>query len=586
MPVGRIFSLSRKLDRLAAATADEIERAYTDTLAVLCAGWDEPVTQAVRRAYPRVGAPWDEVDGAEPEATALVWGTAAHALDYDDVHMTSVTHPSAVLIPAIEAAARSAPELRDRRSTAFALGLAVNVGLGNAIGFAHYAKGWHATSTIGAVAAGAAVAHLFGLEERAFLSALAIAAAQAGGLQRNFGTMAKPLQAGLAAQAGVRAARLAMAGLEGPADVLAGDNGFIAVFEGGADAELELDVEAAVAGSEPQPYTTTLFYTRGQWRSGCTCPYGDACKHAYAAGLAWLAHVESGTLDGVDPAKVSTQAPPREPTPAPPATFRQQWSPVIARQLGRALTADEHRQLDELSALFAELQQAHGTLYPGALLPGAPLYKPAYVGWWDANTAPADPWALWQYIAYDYELAGRALPDVFRPLTNTAPIRAVIEERLAQHELAAWQRALDTDADATPAHPALFDVTGLRVRIHPAVRATRHRAPHRLRTPLAARGRARPCARRREPRRLRCAFAAPPASRPRCRQSLPHAHRARCDRPARRPPARRRRPPARPRRDDLPGRTRPPRSAARHAGRPRRLARRAAHRAPEPALLS
>ncbi len=248
MPAGRIFSLSRKLDRLAPATADEIERAYTDTLAVLCAGWDEPVTQAVRRAYPRVGAPWDEIDGAEPEATALVWGTAAHALDYDDVHMTSVTHPSAVLIPAIEAAARSLPEVRDRRATAFALGLAVNVGLGNAIGFAHYAKGWHATSTIGAVAAGAAVAHLFGLEERAFLSALAIAAAQAGGLQRNFGTMAKPLQAGLAAQAGVRAARLAMAGLEGPADVLAGDNGFIAVFEGGADAELELDVEVAVAG--------------------------------------------------------------------------------------------------------------------------------------------------------------------------------------------------------------------------------------------------------------------------------------------------------------------------------------------------
>ncbi|MGN6146151.1 MAG: MmgE/PrpD family protein [Mesorhizobium sp.] len=248
MPVERIASLSRNLVELPAATAEEIKRAYVDTLAVLCAGWEEPATQAVRRAYPRIGAPWDTAERADAEAAALVWGTAAHALDYDDVHMTSVTHPSAVLIPAIEAAARSSPGLRDRRATAFALGLAVNVGLGSAIGFAHYAKGWHATSTIGAVAAGAAVAHLFGLEGSAFRSALAIAAAQAGGLQRNFGTMAKPLQAGLAAQAGVRAARLAMADLEGASDVLSGDNGFIAVFEGTADAELALDVEEAVAG--------------------------------------------------------------------------------------------------------------------------------------------------------------------------------------------------------------------------------------------------------------------------------------------------------------------------------------------------
>lgn len=248
MPAGHILALSRDLGPLSQTTTREIERAYVDTLAVLCAGWNEPVTRALRNAYPNVEAPWDSTDIADAEAAALTWGTAAHALDYDDVHMTSVTHPSAVLIPAIEAAARLDARYAGRRAGAFAVGLAVNVALGLGMGFRHYAHGWHATSTIGAVAAGAAIAHLFGLEGKAFRSSLAIAAAQSGGLQRNFGTMAKPLQAGLAAQAGIRAARLAMAGVDGPDDVLIGRNGYLAVFQGDPDVGLEFDIDAAASG--------------------------------------------------------------------------------------------------------------------------------------------------------------------------------------------------------------------------------------------------------------------------------------------------------------------------------------------------
>ncbi len=235
-------------------------------------------------------------------------------------------------------------------------------------------------------------------------------------------------------------------------------------------------VEATVLGS--RSYTTTLFYTRGQWTSRCTCPVGRNCKHVYAAGLAWLAHAERGETDGVNPASISASAPLPDVAKKNPLSFRQQWSPVLAAKLGRLLTAAEGRQLDELAALFGEFAQAHGTLTPGALLRhgfdyspprGAPLYQPAFAGWWDSATAPADPWALWQYVAYDYELAGRPIPEAFRSLTNTAPIRAVVEERLAHHELSAWRRALAaTDELATATtHLALVDVTGLRARVHP-----------------------------------------------------------------------------------------------------------------------
>src|SRR6478752_10736135 len=45
----------------------------------------------------------------------------------------------------------------------------------------------------------------------------------------------------------------------------------------------------------------TLFLTRGAWTSRCSCPVLDRCEHVYAAGLAWLAAVESGQLDGRRP---------------------------------------------------------------------------------------------------------------------------------------------------------------------------------------------------------------------------------------------------------------------------------------------
>ena len=55
-------------------------------------------------------------------------------------------------------------------------------------------------------------------------------------------------------------------------------------------------------------YVVTGFYTRGDWSFRCTCPVGVDCKHAYAAGLAWIASVESGGRDGRDPAEAAALA--------------------------------------------------------------------------------------------------------------------------------------------------------------------------------------------------------------------------------------------------------------------------------------
>lgn len=225
-----------------------VRPAFEDTLAVAVAGWGEPVTRNTASAWAGGEGLWLEGGtNVAPETAALIYGTAAHALDYDDVHQFSSTHPSAPIVAALMAAGNAEPGLRDRTETAFAVGLAANVGLGRVLGFSHYEKGWHATSTIGSLAAAAAVAFLFGLDATRAAYALALATAQAGGLQRNFGAMAKPLQAGFAASAGLRAAILARAGVTADPDVFS-PKGYFDLYGGEELNEdpdrIEFDLEA------------------------------------------------------------------------------------------------------------------------------------------------------------------------------------------------------------------------------------------------------------------------------------------------------------------------------------------------------
>src|SRR5688572_2292246 len=179
-------------------------------------------------------------------------------------------------------------------------------------------------------------------------------------------------------------------------------------------------VEALVAGETL--YTVELFFTRGRWTSQCTCPIARNCKHAYAAALAWISEVETGAADAreITPAQLPAIAPLDKAAnfAGKKTSFFDQWSPLLTEKLGRPLTLDERRRLGQLSALFPEFSQSPGILSPGSLErhgfaytppAGQSLYSAAFEGWWTPSTAPADPWALWQFIAYDYELHGREI---------------------------------------------------------------------------------------------------------------------------------------------------------------------------------
>jgi len=237
----RLTALIAETPQQTAAELPHVRAAFEDTLAVAFAGWGEPVTRHVASLYAAGAALYPDEDApTDGEAGAFIYGTAAHALDFDDVHEASNTHPSAPIVAALVAAVREQPELAPRATTAFAVGLAANVGVGRVLGFKHYEKGWHATSTIGPLATAAALAYLYGLDAAAAAHALGLAAAQAGGMQRNFGAMAKPVQCGLAAAGGLRAARLARVGVTATADVF-GPRGYFDLYAGTA---LEADPDS------------------------------------------------------------------------------------------------------------------------------------------------------------------------------------------------------------------------------------------------------------------------------------------------------------------------------------------------------
>lgn len=211
------------------------KQAIVDTMGVSLAGWDEPAVQKVIKVYAssqNEGASlWGQVGQVEVEKAAIVNGTASHVLDFDDASAGVIIHPSAPILAAITPLAEELNSSGKDVITAYAIGTEVMVRIGEVMGIAHYNLGWHATDTLGTIGAVAACASLKGLTETQCAHAIAIGASMAGGLQKNFGSMTKPLHVGLAASHGIEATKLAAEDFTGNLSIF-GNRGFFLAFGG------------------------------------------------------------------------------------------------------------------------------------------------------------------------------------------------------------------------------------------------------------------------------------------------------------------------------------------------------------------
>ena len=162
-----------------------------------------------------LSAPW----------AALVNRTAAHALDLDDNFDPAKAHATAVLVPAILALGEQEQVSGLDCLDAYICGLQIMGRVGQGVNPTHRNRGWHATATVGAIGAAAACSRLLKLKPKQAGHALSLATSMAAGFMSQFGTIAKPTHAGLAAKSGVISASMARQGVTAGRDTLDGLTG-------------------------------------------------------------------------------------------------------------------------------------------------------------------------------------------------------------------------------------------------------------------------------------------------------------------------------------------------------------------------
>ncbi|HEX3965102.1 MAG TPA: MmgE/PrpD family protein [Trebonia sp.] len=207
--------------------AEIVRQALLDLTGVVIAGAEEEAGRLALRYARSQSAPGPAAvlgggTRLSPALAALVNGTAGHALDYDDIGL-GAGHISVAIVPALLAIA----EQTGASGAAFTDALVIAYEVAHRLTTMYpdtrlgpYTAGYHKPSVYAHLGATAGVARLLALSADATAHALGIAASQSGGLRANFGTMTKPLHAGIANRTGVEAALLAASGFTASPDVL------------------------------------------------------------------------------------------------------------------------------------------------------------------------------------------------------------------------------------------------------------------------------------------------------------------------------------------------------------------------------
>ena len=193
-----------------------------------------------------------KLDGGRPESTilgfggrvpapsaAFVNGASAHAIDFDDIHDSMGTHPSAPVVSATMALAERLGGVSGRELlAAVAVGQDFFVRLTGST--APWEHGLMGPCALGGLATAVSCSRLLGLDEAETYNAISIASCQAGApgqLANNEGSNLRSFYASFSARSGLVAALLAQRGVGGIVDVLESKTGgvFRALFDGEYD---------------------------------------------------------------------------------------------------------------------------------------------------------------------------------------------------------------------------------------------------------------------------------------------------------------------------------------------------------------
>ena len=210
--------------------------AMIDIAGCMVAGADDPAPRRVLDAVRDLGEGPASIVGDMARLTAphaaVVNGTAAHALDFDDNYHGVAGHATAVLAPALLALGEERGAGGRTVLDAYIAGLEAQFIVGAGVNPDHYERGWHTTSTVAMIGAAGAAARMIGLDAAGIARAFGLGLSHAAGSKLQLGTMAKPFHAGMAAMNSLMVARYAEAGVTATPEPLSAPWGFQDLFIG------------------------------------------------------------------------------------------------------------------------------------------------------------------------------------------------------------------------------------------------------------------------------------------------------------------------------------------------------------------
>ena len=235
-----VFVAATKYANVPDTALRQAKASITDWLFVALAGQAQagrPLQDLCEQLLGQVARPKSSLIGRPVKASenhaALINGYVGHVLDYDETCPKVRSHLFAPIFPAVLAAAEARGLSGAQLLSSFVIGHEVAMRMGEAITPGWIKAGWHGTSLFGIFGAAAGSAKLMGLDAGQIRMALGLAASMASGVAVNFGSLTKPLHAGMAAERGLFAAQLAQVGFTANPNALEGALGFYHAYNWG-----------------------------------------------------------------------------------------------------------------------------------------------------------------------------------------------------------------------------------------------------------------------------------------------------------------------------------------------------------------
>ena len=218
-----------------------------DTLGVALATYGMDFAHIILEVSKSLGGPPESTAIGSSERlsapnAALVNGTMAHGLDYDDMHREAALHLSAFVVPT----ALAVSEAQGKSGKSAVVGVVTGYEVGARLGLAGSVKlllrGWHPTGVLGTFASAAVTGSILGLTAKQISTAMGIAGSQSSGLAQwiEEGSWTKRMHPGWAAHSGIIAGLLSQKGYDGPRGIYEGKKGLYNSYFGEGNFDLEM----------------------------------------------------------------------------------------------------------------------------------------------------------------------------------------------------------------------------------------------------------------------------------------------------------------------------------------------------------